>query len=197
MNTCTARFTRTVRDQRLAASDGWRYAARLTLQPTAIIRTPCAPAQPLLPAIASQPKVARGFTLIEMLVAVAVAAVLSSVALPSFEGQLHKGRRADALVSMMQVQAAQERFRSNGMSYGSLDAVGVSARSTAGHYALQVLAFDDDGYEVLAVATGAQARDTRCSHMKLTLVGTQLAYASGSTAAASNPASANRVCWSL
>ena len=197
MNNCNAPLICTRRDQRLTASDEWCPGSSPRPRPTPIIRKPCAPRHTLLPAVASQPGAARGFTLIEMLVTVAVAGVLSSVALPSFEAQLHKGRRADVLVSMMQVQAAQERFRSSGVTYGSLAAVGMAARSSAGHYALQVPAFDDDGYEVLAVATGTQARDTACSHMKLTLAGTQLTYASGSTASVSNPASANRICWNL
>ena len=177
-------------DQRLAASDEWRAGCGPRRQATPIIASSCVPLQ-------HPRRAAPGFTLIEMLVAVAIAGVLSTVALPSFEGQLQKGRRADVLVSMMLVQAAQERHRSNGASYGSLAAVGIGTRSSAGHYTLALPAVGDDGYEVLAVATGTQARDTACSHMKLTVAGADLVYASGSTAAAANPAQANRACWNL
>lgn len=190
--------TSACRDERHALSDEWGASGAPLAQPTPIIASSCVPPQhPRHAARRHLARAARGFTLIEMLMTVAVAGVLSTVALPSFEAQLQKGRRADVLVSMMLVQAAQERHRSNGASYGSLAAVGVGTRSSAGHYTLALPAVGDDGYELLAVATGAQARDTACSHMKLTVNGANLVYASGSSAAAANSAQANRACWNL
>ena len=139
----------------------------------------------------------RGFTLIELMVAVAVTGILSSVALPSFEGQLQKSRRADVLVSTMTVQAAQERFRSNGAGYGNLVEIGVPATSSAKHYTLQITANDADGFELLATATGLQARDVACRHMKLTSTGMNLVYASGADATVANTAAVNQKCWAL
>ena len=184
-------------DQRPAASDEWQPRPGPRLQREPIIRRPCAPLPDAVPPPAGAPSAVRGFTLIELLVTVAVAAVLSSVALPSFEAQLQRARRADALVSMMQVQAAQERLRSNGASYGALASIGMAARSAAGHYTLQMASFDADGFVVSATANGVQARDTACAYMTLTSTGANVAYASGPTATQSNPTSANRTCWSL
>ena len=61
---------------------------------------------------------AGGFTLVEMLCAVVVASVLSSIAYPSFLGVVHRARRAEALVVLMQVQMAQERYRADHPTYG-------------------------------------------------------------------------------
>jgi type IV pilus assembly protein PilE len=138
-----------------------------------------------------------GFTLIEMLIAVSVASVLSSIAYPSFQGVLHKARRSDALVALMQVQAAQERWRANHRSYATLAEIGVPASSSAGHYTLQVLSADDDAYEVVAVATGGQAHDAACRHLKLRLESATVTHLSGPDALVSNPRAANRRCWSL
>jgi len=143
------------------------------------------------------PRHAAGFTLIEMMVAVSVAGILSSVAYPSFNGQIHKARRADALVAMVQVQAAQERWRSVHRDYATLDDLGLPARSTAGHYALSVTQADDERYEVLASAVGSQAGDRACRHLKLTLDGASIAYASGDAPSTDNPAELNRRCWNL
>jgi type IV pilus assembly protein PilE len=139
----------------------------------------------------------RGFTLIELMATVSIAGVLSSVALPSFEGQLQRVRRTDALLATTLVQAAQERFRSNAASYGSLVEIGMPATSTAHHYTLQIVSYGAEGYELLATATGAQTRDAACRHMKLTATGMNLSHASGPDAAVANPADANRKCWNL
>ena len=139
----------------------------------------------------------RGFTLIELMIGVAVTGILSSVALPGFESQLQKSRRADVLVSTMTVQAAQERFRSNGTGYGNLAEIGVPTTSSAKHYTLQITANDADGFELLATASGLQARDVTCRHMKLTSTGMNLVYASGADVTVANTAAANQKCWSL
>lgn len=139
----------------------------------------------------------RGFTLIELLIGVSVAGIVSSIALPSFQSQLQKARRADVMVAAMTVQLAQERFRSNTAAYGGLAEIGVPTTSAAKHYGLQITAADADGFELLATATGTQARDTRCRYMKLTSTGMNLVHASGPDATVANPASANKQCWSL
>lgn len=139
----------------------------------------------------------RGFTLVELMVTVSIAGILSGVALPSFESQLQKARRTDVLLASALVQATQERFRVNATSYGSLAEIGMPARTASGHYTLQIVAHDADGYELLAAAAGAQQRDAACRYMKMTAIGLNVGYASGPDATVANPADANRKCWAL
>ena len=186
-------------DARQAAASG---SARST-HAASIIPASCSSRPALATAANDAPTQARrrrvcgGFTLIEMLAVVTMTGALTSVALPSFEGQLQRVRRADVLVSMMQVQAAQERWRSNGARYGSLADIGTPARSAAGHYQLQLVSADEDGYDVLATASGAQARDAGCRNMAVRVSGANLAYASGPDARVANPADLNAKCWNL
>jgi len=137
-----------------------------------------------------------GFTLIETMVTIGIAGVLSSVAYPSLEGQMMRARRTDALVALMQAQLAQERFRANNASYGSLADTGVRPTSPAGHYRIAVVSSDSAGFELLASAVAGQARDTRCRHLRLTLADATLTYASGSDATTANGVEVNRACWS-
>jgi type IV pilus assembly protein PilE len=125
-----------------------------------------------------------GFTLIEMLIAVSVTGVSTTLTMPTFEGHLQRARRSDVLISMMQVQAAQERWRSNGARYGNLADIGAPSTSAS-------------GYEVLATAVDTQARDATCRNMSVRVLGANLTYASGSDTTLANPASVNAKCWSL
>jgi len=138
---------------------------------------------------------ARGFTLIEMMIATSVSGVLASVAYPSFTGCLHKVHRTEALVALMQVQHAEERWRSNSVAYGTLAQVGVSATAPGGRYALSVSAPSASGYEAVAVATGSQAGDRPCRYMSVRVDGGNATYLSGETAALGNVTQVNRQCW--
>ncbi len=139
---------------------------------------------------------ACGFTLIETMVTVGIAGVLSSVAYPSLESQVLRARRTDGLVAIMQTQLAEERYRANNATYGSLAEAGLRGMSSAGLYAVQITSHSADGYVILASATGAQARDSSCRHLRLTLADASLSYASGADPTTANGAIANRTCWS-
>ena len=111
-----------------------------------------------------------GFTLIELMIATSISGVLASVAYPSFSGTLQKVRRSEALVAAMQIQQAQERWRSGSSRYGTLAEVGVASVAPGRNYLLSVSAPSATGYVALAQATGFQAGDRLCRYMKLTRV---------------------------
>jgi type IV pilus assembly protein PilE len=145
---------------------------------------------------ACTPRRARGFTLIESLVTLAVAGVLSSIAYPSVEAQLQRARRADALVALLQAQLAEERHRANNTAYATLAELGLRDTSPAGHYRLQATTNASAGYDIVATAIAAQARDARCRVLRLSLADGNLVQTSGSDATTANGADANRACWS-
>lgn len=70
----------------------------------------------------------RGFTLIELMIAVAVIAILVSVAYPSYQDYLRKGRRAAAQSFMMEVANKQHQFLLDARQY----ALGAGAVGTLG-----------------------------------------------------------------
>lgn len=147
----------------------------------------------------SRPHVARqsGFTFIEMLVALSVAGILSGIAYPSFEGAIQKSRRAEALVAMVHAQTAQERWRFNQRRYGSLTQIGLPATTAGGHYTLEVVAAEEDHFELQARAQGSQARDHGCRVLHLRHDGVTTIRRSGSDDRLDNTGAANRRCWSL
>ena len=108
-----------------------------------------------------------------------------------------RARRSDALVALMQAQLAQERFRANNASYGSLADAGVRPTSPAGHYRIAVVSSDAAGFELLASAVAGQARDTEvpppAARARRRHAGLCLGQPTRRTA---NGADANRACWS-
>ena len=140
---------------------------------------------------------AAGFTLIEILCAMALAGVLSSLAYPTYRHALHQARRADAVVAAAQVQMAQARYRAEHTRYGSLADIRVAALSPAGHYRLDIAAPSPDGYELHARAEAGQRADAACRRLKLVVIGSDVVHASGHDERFSNAAAVNRRCWGL
>jgi type IV pilus assembly protein PilE len=140
---------------------------------------------------------ARGFTLIELMICVAIVGVLSSIAYPAFSSTIASTRRSDALLALMKVQLLQERFRAEHSNYGELSQLGLGSASPSRHYDITVLNPSADGYVVHASAIGSQQQDARCRHLRLTVEGLNVAYASGATEAADNAAAVNSRCWRL
>ena len=70
-------------------------------------------------------KKARGFTLIEVMIAVAIVGILAAIALPSFQAHLRKGRRADTQAFMMDLANRQQQYLLDARSY-ALDAAFVT-----------------------------------------------------------------------
>jgi prepilin-type N-terminal cleavage/methylation domain-containing protein len=51
-----------------------------------------------------------GFTLIELMVVVAIVAILASVSIPAYFNHLSRSRQSDAISELMQIRAAQEMY---------------------------------------------------------------------------------------
>jgi type IV pilus assembly protein PilE len=140
---------------------------------------------------------AAGFTLIELMCAVALIGVISSIAYPTYKKVIHKVRRSDAHLALMHLQIAQERYRSDHSSYGSLVELGSAASTPSGHYALTVASVSETGFRAQAVASGVQASDSMCHHMQIIVDGLNVSYLSGPDSSLSNTAAANKQCWGI
>jgi type IV pilus assembly protein PilE len=145
-----------------------------------------------------------GFTQIEAMIVVAILGILGAVALPSFLDSVRKGRRAEAVAALAQVQQAQERWRANNTAYttaltelpnASPPGLGLPATYPGGLYTISIDAANAAGYTVsaTAVAGTSQANDTNCSTMRVRLAGGNVQYGGS---ALTNPLTDPHRCWS-
>lgn len=65
----------------------------------------------------SRPR-AHGFTLVEVMIVVAIIGILASIALPSYTQYVVQARRTEAQAFLMELAQRQERLRVNSTSYG-------------------------------------------------------------------------------
>lgn len=68
----------------------------------------------------------RGFTLMELMIAVAIVAILSMVAYPSYISHLRKGHRSEAQAYMMDLAQREQQYFTDNRSY-ALDGGGTTA----------------------------------------------------------------------
>jgi type IV pilus assembly protein PilE len=147
-----------------------------------------------------------GFSLIEMMIAVAIVAAVAVVAYPSYQSSVRKSRRAEAIAALTTVQLAQERWRANHPGYTSSltgawssEGLGLQATTSAGYYGLSVSldGSGETGYDVVATATAgtSQSNDGSCARLLVRTRGGNVTYGSA-TATGNFDLSANNSCWS-
>jgi len=80
----------------------------------------------------------KGFTLIELMITVAIIGILAGIAYPSYTEYVLRAKRGDAKAALLSVQLAQEKYRANNTTYGTLAQIGATASSPDGNYAITI-----------------------------------------------------------
>jgi type IV pilus assembly protein PilE len=124
-----------------------------------------------------------GFTLIEVMITVAIIGILSAVALPSYQSYIQKSRRSEARVILMDAASKQEQYILNFRTYTTtMTALGYAtspAISETGLYSVAAVAGACGNiarcYTLTATAvTGkGQDKDTKCRSFSLDSTGTK------------------------
>ena len=119
---------------------------------------------------------ARGFTLIELMITVAVIAILAAIAVPSYYQYTLRSNRSAAESVMQEIASAQERYLVDSRQFaGALTTLGYNVPNTVSPSysvalvatAASVSASTPPSYTITAKPIGNQVRDTGCATLTL------------------------------
>nr|WP_027903092.1 MULTISPECIES: type IV pilin protein [unclassified Pseudomonas] len=113
----------------------------------------------------------KGFTLIELMVTVAIIGILAAIAYPSYTEYVKKTRRAEAAALLLNTAQLVERYYSQHGSYGGVPDEGIKegiSKVTLGDGDAA-----DGGY-LLTVDSGGVLTGDDCASMSINAIGTKL-----------------------
>lgn len=115
-----------------------------------------------------------GFTLIELMIVVAIIAIVSAIAIPSYQRYVESTRRTAAQGDLLELAQFMERRYTNGYDYresdGSAPALPFTTQPRQGAATVYNYSFDGSvaraAFTLQAVPTGAQSNDS-CGWLKI------------------------------
>lgn len=127
-------------------------------------------------------KAHKGFTLVELMIAVAIIGILAAIAYPSYSNYLMKGRRASAQAHLADIAQRQEQYLLDARAYaGSLGALNMTTPDDVSTYYTITLVADNTAgappsFTVTATpkAGTAQVND-QCGTLSINNTGSKIA----------------------
>ncbi len=105
-----------------------------------------------------------GFTLIEVMIVVAIVGILAAIAYPQYGQYVQQSRRADARLALLEQVQMMERCNSTRYSYANCT---LSLTESPEKYYDMTLEKTESTFKITATGKDAQANDTTCKVMTL------------------------------
>lgn len=124
-----------------------------------------------------------GFTLIELMIVIAILGILAAIGYPSYTQYVLRANRSDGQTALLDLSQRMERCFSEFQAYNNaaceaLVAVGGGIDSPDAHYTLTIAATAST-YTATATPQGAQTDDTKCDALSIDQAGVKTEAGSG------------------
>ncbi len=120
-------------------------------------------------------KKVNGFTLMELMVTVAIIGIISLIAMPSYQEYVQKSRRSEAHAGLAKMQLQQEAHRMVNNSFTSSFGSGSNDvhQPTSDYYTFSMSGASASAYTLTATAKSSQTADSSCTPMTINQAGTK------------------------
>lgn len=126
-------------------------------------------------------KITFGFSLVELLITLAIISILACIAYPTYTNYLVKARRASVAIALFDIAAKLEEYyaKNNSYSNATIDNLGVKNENYRNFYEIKLSTYKNT-YNIQAVPFGSQANnDPECGTLTLDQIGNKNITGSG------------------
>ena len=109
-------------------------------------------------------KTMKGFSLIELMIVVAIMGIIAAIAIPAYQNQILSSRRADSMSELLQMHMQQEGYRLENISYATTAQLDVP---TSDFFTYTVADVSATTFTLKATAKSSQTGDTSCKILTL------------------------------
>ncbi|MBS0289907.1 MAG: type IV pilin protein [Proteobacteria bacterium] len=112
----------------------------------------------------------QGFTLIELMIVLAVIGILTAIAYPTYQNHMIDSRRSDGQAALLNMSSLMESYFTENNTYVGANptTLGITNASQQGYYTLSVTTATATAFTLSAAPAGVQTADTTCGTLTIT-----------------------------